>query len=955
MHQPFLLRLAEKIKTRHTGLGHRLCVVMPNRRAGLYLKRYLVNDEDKPVWAPSVFSIEDFITQISNLNIPDPLSQMFGLYEAHCSVEEGDAVDFDDFTGWSKGLIRDFDEIDQYLVDPLTLFGYLSESKAISLWNMEGQPLTDFEKRYLQFFSRLPSYYARFTSSLRAKGQAYHGLACRTVAENPAKYLSDLPWTYVIFAGFNAITPAQLVIIRELIARKNAEIVWDADAYYIENQEQEAGRFLREYLRDKSLGVPEELSRYFEAGEKTIRMAGVPRNIGQARLAGNILKELLERKPADVLNRTAVVLADESLLLPLLNAIPEKAGQFNVTMGYPLPHAPLYGFFDNLISLHVNAGAGRNADVSYFYYKDLLSVIRHPYSLLIAGNDTINTIGDKLKTSKNAFLSAAGFFEPETGNSDKATGFSSLFVKVQSATDLTALLIRSIELLKSIPGIAGSGETAYRSADGEILYSLALIVNRLHTLAGETGLIGELRTLQSLFREAAAAMPVPFYGEPLEGIQVMGMLETRVLDFENVILISANEDTLPSKKSYTSFIPFDIRRQFGLPTHHDQQAVFAYHFYRLLQRSKNAWLIYNSEADELGGGERSRFLSQIATEMPDFNPAISIQELNPVTSAHSGPHRSIEVKKSLAVLQKLNSLAQNGFSPTSLNAYLTCPLRFYFAHILKLDETEVTGESIDFRTLGIVIHTVLQLFFEPFTGKLPGREDYRVMQENAPGLIGKALEMHYPGGDVTNGRNLLIVKVANVWINRFLAMEAESCKAKGGDRILGLEKQLKAFLRPDLPGPGPAEILIKGFADRIDLTGGVLRIIDYKTGNVKPSELKPGSVDEVFDPDKAPMEKAFQLMTYLWLAGNSPEFSVHASRIQAGIISFRSLKDGFLFLELPDGGQQDILEQFQEQLHMLFRELYNPDIPFTQTTEKEHCIQCAFKRICHKPEDKKIW
>jgi len=954
MEQPFLSKLAGKIRSEHAGLGNRLCVVMPNRRAGLFLKRYLVAGSEVPVWAPSVFSVEDFIAGISNLGIPDPLSLMFGLYEAHCFVEKENAVVFDDFTGWSKGLIRDFDEIDQYLVDPGALFGFLSETKAMNIWNMDGQPLTDFEQQYLRFFNALPYYYKHFSENLLKSGRAYHGLACRQVAENPDRFLNPLPWDYVIFAGFNAITPAQLTIIRHLISKDIAEIVWDADSYYIENQAQEAGRFLRNYLKDKTLGKPADPSRFFENGQKDIHIAGVPRNIGQARLAGNILKNIIDNNEPEVLNRTAVVLADESLLLPLLNAIPAEAGQFNITMGYPLQQSPLYGFFDTLIGMHINASAGKEAAMSYFYYKDVLSLIQHPYTSLLLNGMQISNLIAVMKSVRTSFPDAGTIFRDQEAEDPGIKQFKTLFTKVESPAGLTGLIIRAIDMFRNTGNPEEDPAKEVNSTEGEILFSLALIAKRLHTLVSESSLIGELRTLHSLFREAAAAMPVPFYGEPLEGIQVMGMLETRTLDFENVILVSANEDTLPSKKSYNSFIPFEIRQSFGLPTHHDQQAVFAYHFYRLLQRSNQAWLIYNSEADDLGGGEKSRFLSQIITEMPGINSGIKITETKPSAAAEIREPVAIEIEKTPEILEKLRLLAASGYSPTSLNTYLTCPLKFYFTRILNLGEPEDTDETIDHRTLGVVIHEVLQKFYEPFRGTFPDQAGYQKMQQEATEAIRSSLRKHFPGGEVEHGRNLLIVRVANVWISRFLALEAEE-NSKSGNVIMGLEESLEMLLPVDLAGAEIREVKLKGFVDRIDRTDGIVRIIDYKTGKVEAADLKPKSVEALFEPSARPKEKAFQLMFYLLLASRNtriPELSDHA---MAGIISFRSLKDGFMPLILPDTNAKTTLSDFENRLKNLLTEIYNREIPFTQTTHGEHCSLCPFKSICHKTEEKKAW
>lgn len=957
MNQPFLGQLAEKIRSEYSGLGSRLCVVMPNRRAGLFLKRHLVRESRQPVWAPSVFSIEDFIAEVSGLLVPDQLSQVFGLFEVHSRIDPVNAGSFDDFAGWSRGLLRDFEEIDQYLVNPASLFGFLSEAKAINLWNPDGQGLTDFEKQYLNFFNSLSSYYEGFRETLLKSGQAYHGLACRMVADNPAQYLEPGRWDKILFAGFNAITPSQLSIIRYLIAAGKSEIIWDADSYYIGNPAQEAGRFLRKYLNDKSLTKTPTFSDFFSQGQKEIYLAGIPRNVGQARLAGHFLKKLIDEHGPEVLSETAIVLADETLLLPLLNAIPAEAGAFNITMGYPLKQSPIYTLFDALLTMHLNATSGKDADLAWFYYRDVLSLMQQAYMPLLAGNTLTYETISRLKTGKGAYISTTDFLPAPLSGSVETEEITPLFQKILKPGDLTALLIRAAAVLKKSLSARADPSQASGIPDLEILYSLVLILNKLHKLVTETGSIQELRTIQGLFREACSAASVPFYGEPLKGVQVMGMLETRTLDFRYIILLSANEDTLPARKSYNSFIPFDIRQNFGLPTHHDQQAVFAYHFYRLLQRCDSAWLIYNSEADELGGGEKSRFLSQIQAELPGVNPGIRFHEVRPGLLARAGMAAPISIAKSPEVMDILDKMATTGFSPTSLNTWISCPLRFYFTFVLRLHEADEPSETIDHRTLGNVIHKVLQDFYTPFVGSMPLETDYEKMLASAGNAIALTLQKEFEGGDVTTGRNLLIVEVARVWIRRFLQLEAEAVKQPGASEnyIRVLEHPLKSSITIEIPGKGPREIVLKGFADRIDQVNGRTRIIDYKTGRVEAAELRLKSVEALFEPSAKPSEKAFQLMMYLYLASRQPDMNAPFTEIDAGIISFKSLSNEFMPLNLTGTEQSAAIDAFESGISDILSAIYDTTLPFEQTNVKEHCQLCPYKTICHKTEEKRGW
>lgn len=955
MSQPFLEKIADRIRTIYPDKGNRLCVVMPNRRAGLFLKSYLAPSGQKPIWAPAIFSVEDFVTRITGLTIPDSLSMMLSLFESHCEVEQSAAQSFDEFAGWGRGLIRDFDETDQYLADPVTLFNFLSETKALSLWNLDERPLTDFEQQYLRFFNSLPAYYQHFTEKLLSQQLAYHGLACRVVSANPAKYMAEAPWDQYIFAGFNAITPAQLVFFKYLISNGKAEILWDADAYYLNDTNQEAGRFLRKYKNDRTLGDFGDISDFFARDEKIINIAGVPRNIGQTRLAGNIVRELIEKGDPEMLGKTAIVLADESLLLPLLNAIPPEAGQFNITMGFPLPFAPLYKLFDTLMMMHANASVGKIQSEAYFYNKDVLALLQHAYLPLIADPELLKKVILHMRSGRNAFVCLPEILGDLKDNKADTRPFRLLFSKVSSPSDLTGLLIELIDLFR-LALTQHKPDSDPQMAETEILFNLAVIANRLHTLTTESGIIGSLSTLHTLFREVAPTMPVAFYGEPLKGIQVMGMLETRTLDFEKVILLSVNEDTLPARKSYNSFIPFDVRQHFGLPTHQDQQAVFAYHFYRLLQRSRETWLIYNSEAGDLGGGEKSRFISQLQTELPRFNPGVKIRELKLSQGTTLTTANPISIEKNEQTRLILKEISTRGFSPTALNTYLNCPLRFYFSYILKTGEPEEAEETMDYRTLGNIVHEVMYAFFLPLIGQVPGKAALTQLQDQVISAIESAVKKHFDGGDINTGRNLLIIKVAEVWIRRLIAAEiSEAATRPELLTIVALEKILEKELVLQDPANGDITVKLRGTADRIDRIGNLLRVIDYKTGKIKPGELKLKSTGDLFDRTKTAKEKAFQLMFYMMLTNNHKEIRQSFPDLQSGILSFRSLSEGFMPLVIEGTNTETAILEFEEGLTGLLGEIFDTNIPFSQTLKKEHCTICPFKSICHKTEGTLQW
>jgi CRISPR/Cas system-associated exonuclease Cas4 (RecB family) len=436
----------------------------------------------------------------------------------------------------------------------------------------------------------------------------------------------------------------------------------------------------------------------------------------------------------------------------------------------------------------------------------------------------------------------------------------------------------------------------------------------------------------------------------------MGMLETRTLDFENIILLSANEDKLPSGKSYNSFIPFDIRREFGMPTHQDQQAVYAYHFYRLMQRSNNIWLIYNSEADDLGGGEKSRFISQILHELAAYSPVNKLTQIGPAMESQVNHRDGIIIKKDQIVLDRLLVLAEKGLSPTTVNQYLNCPMRFYFASVLGLGETTEVEETIDFRTLGTVVHEVLERFYENYIKSFPTKEDYSGFLKKIPEAVSETMQKHYPGGDTKSGRNLLIVKVAETWINRFLNMEAEQgYNPSEGDHLIAVERRLEDSITINTSWSGNLKVNLKGSADRIDRVDDLTRVIDYKTGKVEQKELKK-TPEELFNSDKEEIpEKAFQLYFYLLMASKTAEINQDIENLRAGIITFRKLSEGFLPLINEGETTIESITKFRSLLTGLIEEIYDPSIPFERTPFERRCSNCIFKEICNRDKKERSW
>lgn len=939
-----------------------ICVVVPNRRAGLFLQKYLGRSINKTIWSPAIFSIEDFLLNISGLRLCDQTQVLFELYEIHRQIEGPNAQPFDEFTSWAQLLLGDFNEIDSYLVDARDLFSFLNEAKALSVWNLDNTPLTDFEKQYLRFFNSLYSYHEKLGQRLLGSGLAYPGLLFRETAEKINELQQKIPWDKIIFAGFNALTKAEETIIDSLVSLGKTELLWDADAYYMEDEKQEAGFFLRAWKK-KWKNLPFNwISRDFAASSVKIKVIGVPYHVGQAKLCGELLSnEILRDKRAE---DTAVVMMDEQVLLPVLNSLPPVVKDLNITMGLPLRQTPVYDLFDTIFRMHENIArfqrAG-NTDHEKFYYRDILRVLQHPYAARMAGNllkgnaFILEELVSEIRTGSRVFLGKEDLIRAGTDLFAGNIAFlEPVFGSWQDPSDTIDCLRKIIANLRD-GFLAGDEAKESRAVQIEVefLFAFSKIIYRLSSLIEKYDAIKNLKVFHSLFNQLAGLSSLPFFGEPLRGLQMMGMLETRTLDFDNLVLLSVNEDLIPSGKTVQSFIPFDIRRHFHLPTYHHKNSIYAYHFYRLIQRAKQVYLLFNTESDELGGGEKSRFVKQILHELRTYNPAITIEEEILVTSplkADSLP--ALRVPKTGDVADILMRKAETGFSPSSLNNYIQCTLKFYLQDLLGIKEDKELEETIDSQVLGLAIHETLEKLYKDVIDVELSEDAVDRMLSIYQDTLDIAFRKKFKGSDIAYGKNLLLVRVAKILVRKFLEKEKEligEYRREGHVPVVSyLEKPLAGRL--DIASEERRlEIKLKGFVDRIDRIGEEWKIIDYKSGSVSPASLKFKEWQELsVDTDLA---KTLQLYMYAYLFRKSRNEQV--KNISAGIISLRKLNDGFMPVpSLSSTNQndslivQDDLEEFEKILLHLLEDIYNMKVPFMQTEDVKRCENCDFVTIC---------
>jgi len=964
--QSFLEKTVDYLHAKYGDDVSELCIVLPNRRAGLFLKTHFSKKLKKTFWSPEILATEDFVSLLAEVEVADSTTLLFELYESVKQVGKRDIETFDEFSKWGQILLSDLNEIDRYLVDHKQLFGNLKDIKELETWSLNSEEtLTDFQKQYLEFWKLLGEYYQNFSQRLLSQHQAYQGLAYRIVADNVEERVGKHPWKKIIFAGFNALNKAEEEIIAKLLNADKAEIIWDTDSYYINNINQEAGRFIRKYKQsgkfskllpsdkessDRNLTIEETL---LSTEKKSITVIGAAKNVAQAKVAGSLIEEIKKTDP--LLQATAIVLADENLLFPVLHSLPENLKDINVTMGYPLKNTPVAGYFDLVFAMHENGLKLAQGKANYsFYHTDVVKLLSHVYTasalFTVSKEYTLRNVLQAIQQRNIVFvgLKMLESIFSEFNCEKEFEVLEGIFKHWQTPPDAIECVHYLIETLKN--GIIlqqDKNDENKASLELEYLFAFTKIIKRIQVLMEQyPESVGDLKTLRSIVNQIVRSSTLPFYGEPLMGLQVMGMLETRTLDFENVILLSCNEDILPSGKAVNSFVPFELKRVFGLPTYGDKDSIFSYHFYRLLQRATNIHLLYNTESDALGSGEKSRFLTQLLYELPKVNPNVTIKEqLVSIPIVNNGAENEISIEKSALILEKLKEKAESGFSPSLLNIYRNCSLQFYFHAIAKLREADEVEETIGADTLGNVIHETLESFYKPLVGKKIQVADIAEMKKKVESTTLAFFKEKYSETEVSYGKNLLTFKVALKFINNFLDAEIiniQKAEKEGTPIIIkALEQELESTI-----SVGANAIKIKGKADRIDTMGSTTRIVDYKTGLADNKELKLEDWAEL--RTNSGLAKSFQLLTYAWLY--QKENPTIKENIVSGIVTFRELSAGLKTVKVNDSSNLnvEVLADFEKQLQVMLSEIFDRKLRFSQTKEVDNCEYCAFKGICNR-------
>ncbi len=964
--EPFLHQVASLFYKEHGADISRLAFVFPNQRAGLFFKKYLSEIAVGPIFSPTILTINDLFIQLSGKQEADRIRMLFSLYTHYIRISRSTET-FDEFLFWGEMLLNDFDDVDKYLANARMLFtnvtdlreiendfSFLNEKQiaAIRTFWSSFHPKGDSanQQEFLAIWKILYALYESLREELAAEGRGYEGMIFREVVETfDEKKCAKLGYDQIVFVGLNALSVVEERLLKQLQQIGLADFYWDYYSEKVVDPDNRASYFVD---RNRQLFPSLHTLPVEEKKESTqIDVIGIPSGIGQAKQVYTLLQDYLEKGEMEEENalRTAIVLPDEQLLIPVLNSIPEQITSINVTMGYPLRGTPVASLVDAILSLQKNI---RYTDGQpLFYFRDVLPILNHRYVVSTAP-DIINSLVREIVQNNRIYIKHV-----ELG---KTALLDLVFTPIMETEALSDYLIRALELLnkeldtdKRDIDEEDSDKpkpTSNRQFDSEFIFHYFTTINRLKEVMHEAGIDMKPETYSRLLKRATETITIPFRGEPLSGLQVMGVLETRALDFDRLIILSMNDGIFPQRKASNSFIPYNLRRGFGLPTYEHQDSVWAYHFYRLIHRAKQVSLIYDTRTSGMQTGEVSRFVHQLRYHYEE-----PIGQKLVVYNISSSKTPQLEVKKSEEVMERLRPFREGGekaISASAINTYLDCPLKFYFSVVENVQEEDEVTESIESSMFGSILHKTLEYLYKPFTGKMVTADLLKLIRKDKKlinNTIAKAFAGEFFKSEVIRpltGQNYLIGEMIRKYVEKVLERDG---KLTPFQYIQSEKRMSDMFVLSD-----GSRIQLKGFIDRIDEVKGTVRIVDYKSGS-GISNFK--QIESLFDKEEKERPKAvMQVFMYAWMYGRSEGNA--GRKIQPAIYYMRSLFQPTFDSQVSqkeDRGKGVPVEDFNEyaeSFEMAMRgcldEIFGTDAPFIQTPTGKACVYCQFKSICGK-------
>ena len=953
------LKLVAADLYKHTegNLAH-TAVVFPNKRAGLFFNEYLAQESESPIWSPAYVSISELFRSLSPWEVGDPVKLVCELYKIF-RRETQSTETLDDFYFWGEMLISDFDDADKNKVDTDELFSNLQDLRNIMddytfiddeqeeairqfFQNFSIERRTALKERFISLWDVLGNIYKGFRESLASQNIAYEGMMYRHVIEHLD--VDKLPYEKYVFVGFNVLNKVEHTLFTQLKDAGKAVFYWDYDEFYMKENRQavthEAGEFIRRNLRDFPSPLSGELFKNLSKPKEVHYIASSTEN-AQARYLPQWIRNNLTTPEKE----TAVVLCNEALLQPVLHSLPAEVKHVNITMGFPLSQTPVYSFLIALLELHTH---GFNFKSGRYTFQSVVTLLKHPYTRQLTGQAELL---EKELTRNNRFY-------PLPGELGKDEFLTRLFTPLSGNLNLC---IRLSETLQQVAGIyqantSGTEDTdAFNQLYRESLFKAYTTINRFRTLIEEDELTVQSETFRRLLVKVLSATNIPFHGEPAIGMQVMGVLETRNLDFRHLVLLSVNEGQLPKSGGDSSFIPYNLRKAFGMTTIEHKIAVYAYYFYRLLQRAERITLMYNTSSDGLNRGEWSRFMLQFLIEWP-----------HPITrqflEAGQSPQGTspITVEKTPDVMRRMQSLfdvranPKAKFSPSALNYYPDCPLKFYYRYVAGLSAPDEVSAEIDSATFGSIFHYAAEHIYKDLTthGKVINKEALETLLRNEVKLQDyvdtafKKLFFNVPQNEKPEYNGVQLINSAV--IARYLKQLLQNDLRYAPFTFIASEMEVDEPIDIQTP-KGVIKSRIGGIIDRMDSKDGTLRIVDYKTGGDADT---PPHVESLFIPDKKRSNYVFQTFLYAAImCRKQPTMKIAPALLY---IHRAATETYSLVIQMgeprkPKEAVEDFSKyekEYRERLQGLLEEIFNPEKSFTQTEIIEKCTYCDFKALC---------
>ncbi|MFN5417465.1 MAG: PD-(D/E)XK nuclease family protein [Flavobacteriia bacterium] len=917
-------------------------IILPSERAKQYIQKALFEEIKKPFFAPKMLTVNNWVAQQSKKAVIDKTHLLLELYEIHQAYPSSEIdTSFDEFLSWGRMLMSDFDEIERYLVDSNLLFRNLKDIKEIENWSFNStEELTENQKKYLAFWDRLGSYFIQLQNKLSEKNTCMLGSVYRNLAENTPVFFQDEEKHY-LFAGFNALSKAEMQLFKNLIDAKKGHILFDSDSYYLKDNFHEAGYFIRkfrDFIQSKDMNlVRNELL----TSSKEIEIISCSQLTGQVKVAQTLLNQI----PEEEFSETMVLLADESLIIPLLQNIPKHVKKANITLGLPLRSTALLTWIELIFNIQEGFIRYKRASI---YHKDLLAMWNHPFFNEILSDEERQIVYKKEKEIQSRNIIFQSLKNAQISEKSDAI----LKILFEPWENSWSLAIKNMRLMNQLLYEGFDPNKEENKLEKAIIQRFDEVIIDFQNCIDESFPEMSLRSFKTLFNQEWTTENIAYYGNPIDGVQVMGLLETRLLDFKNIIVLGLNEGKMPPSNAINSLIPMDLRKFVGLPTVRDKQGLFAHHFYRLLHGAEKVYITYHNGVDSIAFAEKSRFVAQIEMELAKSNPNIKITKRDYTILQENKESTDKKIVKTPEIIEQLDFLFANGLSPSMVKKYFTCPLDFYFQYVLKFGEEKKVEEELESNTFGTLIHTVLENLYQKFNEEKAGKsapnlteKDIDFMLKSFEPLLFEEFKTYFNGDAQAflTGKNFLSYSMSIEMCKQFLLSEKQFFQKNplAVIRIKALEMAVDTTLELDLFGEKKS-IKLKGFIDRVDEIDGQIRILDYKTGKVDIKDVAnampnfQGTELEYLLKSTEKTKHFFQLMTYLFLFYQKTGTVAN----QNGIISMVNFKQNPFLMTAKEISNEDLIKFYPQMLQQILEDIYNSSTFFEHNAKSKFCDYC---------------